>query len=395
MISGSPIATYRRTPAVTQVRRISTPKNHNHHKQPSSSSQSQMQAQAGMEPPQQHPTHSRAHSIPSSVSSRASSISEGGPPAPSGPGSGSGSGDALGASTIIEEESESTSDSMLAEQEKEREKALRKLSGSRPDFTGKAALAVPSHDAVVGAVPLVASPEPIRPSALERRPSADSSGGRGRSRSSQSHGTQSGRRSSGNSQSSSGQHGGHHAVFAAHKVVNPFGTPNGSHYTPHASASASHSHRNSRDGQRPKLRDVFKNKKAEGEDGWVDEDDSLVSYTGGFGQTSTSSGPSVGSGGAGGSGATPFANRSSTDFTPGGGARAPDSPAAFPVLGEGRYAGLSLSRGGDNLPSSASREGGAGAPSSGSWRGGGGGQTVRGPAFKRAAIVEEEEEEEE
>lgn len=299
MISGSPVATYRRTPAVTQVRRISTPKNRYSHSRNASN-------------------NSSAHS----ASSRRSSLSI----------------PLEGEETIMEEENENLEESV----ELERTRALRKLSGDRgtPEKSSQALTT-----AAVAAVDAMSANSPTVPE-VPRRLSNDHN--------SQRHGHGHHRHHSSSSAHVS-------TIFTAHKVVNPFGTPNGSHFT-----SSSHG-RTRRDNDKPKLRDIFKNRVGEGEDAWIDEDENL--YSGGFGQASS----------------RPMAPIQSLDGTPtisravSYGER-PDAVGTpnIPMLGEGRYAAVSRS---ECIPSN------FGGPRPR--------QTVKGPSFKQAATVVEEEEEEE
>lgn len=301
MLSGSPVAAFRRTPAVTQVRRIG----------PSHSTRMRS-------------AHSRSHSNASSVhsaGSRQSSISEAPDAEPS---------------TIAEE-----NETLDASVESERHQALHKLSGVQDNAISDTAL---------------------KPS-LSRRQSGDSNGnGRRRHTHSQAHSRSSSTSAMGNliTTGHSRHHtvsGAHHpTLFAAHKVVNPFGTPNGAHF--------SHSHkRTSSQNLHGPIRDVFRDKDPDGEGEWVDE---KVTYTGGFGQLGTDT-ASVSS----------HAKRAGgrESFDPG------QSPT--PAFGEGRYAALSGQRTDCAMPN----------PSNGTIRKAGG--AAKGPSFKRAAIVEEEEEEDE
>lgn len=298
MITGSPIATYRRTPAVTQVRRISTPKNRYNHSRNASN-------------------NSSAHS----ASSRRSSLSV----------------PHEGEETIMEEENEDLSESV----ELERHKALRKLSG---DNETQSDAAQPLTTAAVAAVDAMSNGAAPPPMSRRRSSSNDPSTHRSHHRHS----------------SVSSHHGS--TVFAAHKVVNPFGTPNGSHFT-------SHSHgKHKRESEKPKIRDIFKNVGREGEDGWVDEDE--VQYSGGFGQASRRPNltPQTSSG-------TPTLSRTNT-FA--GASDAFGTPIQ-PMLGEGRYAGV-------NRLDCAAPSGLSGPRPRG---------TAKGPSFRQAATVVEEEEEEE
>lgn len=296
MINGSPVATYRRTPAVTQVRRISTPKNRYSHSRNASN-------------------NSSAHS----ASSHRSSLSV----------------PMEGEETIMEEENENLDESV----ELERTKALRKLSGDQgvPATAPHAltAAAVAAVDAM--SEQLAVDPEP------QRRGSSEHSHGRHHRR----------------HHSSSSAHGS--TVFAAHKVVNPFGTPNGSHFT-----ANSHG-RSKRETEKPKLRDIFKKKIGDGEDGWIDEEEGV--YSGGFGQASSR--PTLMTTGSDG---MPTIHRTAS-YTP----QAEDvGTPNLRMLGEGRYAGVNRTE--------------CAAPSFGGPRPR---QTAKGPSFKQAATVVEEEEEEE
>lgn len=250
--------------------------------------------------------------------------------------------------TIIEEE-ENMEDSLV---ELERDRALRKLSGTPEDVASPAVK--PESSITPLTEEAVASVEADRPS-LEhiRRPSSEKS-----HRRSGKAGTAASALGRGHarSQSSTSAH-----LFAAHKVVNPFGTPNGSHFVQHSHRSSS-SHKEGSSGTRPKLRDVFA-KKAEGEEGWVDEDEEV--YTGGFGQGSSRTLSSIGAAAHG------------QQITP-------DSPVpnkGAGVFGEGRYAGLSSLPRGECVP----QAGTSGRRPA---------QTAKGPSFKRSATVVEEEEEE-
>ena len=243
--------------------------------------------------------------------------------------------------------------------ELERDRALRKLSGSAEASEDNLAAEPPAS-----ITPLteqaVKAVQQDRPS-LEhaRRPSSETSHRRQRT-SSQAAGPLSHGRGHSRSQSSASAH-----LFAAHKVVNPFGTPNGSHFV-------SHSQRAAKEGNsgtaKPKLRDIFA-KKGEGEDGWVDDDEGASTYTGGFGQSSARATTS-----------TAFLDTSA------GLSQAPGSPVPAQggsVFGEGRYAGVGAMARGEC------------APTQGGPNGRRPGQTVKGPSFKRSTTVVEEEEEEE
>ena len=145
------------------------------------------------------------------------------------------------------------------------------------------------------------------------------------------------------------------AIFTAHKVVNPFGTPAGSHYTPAAAARR----RTSSESAKPPLRDVFRTKKpADADNEWVDEEDEFSKYSGGFGQSQD------------------WLNKRSHSLDSG-----VTAPASSPALcfGEKRYAALSAPR-----VEAAGSTGNQRKPNN----------SVKPSAFKRAAIVEEEEEEE-
>lgn len=341
MLAGSPVATYRRTPAVTQVKRISRHDKYRH-------------------------SHSRHASNPSSVegdnNSRRSSIS-------------------LDAQkTILEEEDthedgvgvtgDGDEDTVAAE----RSRALRKLSGPAELLDAGSGNAderrrSPSPGLIPGMGPLLRSNTESdashpRSSSERRRTHHDNHRGLRQSSSSSSHGSH-GHHGHGRSASTHGP-----TVFAAHKVVNPFGTPNGAHFQPHSHGHTTPSRRSS-EGQRSTtattsgLRDVFKTSKPDGDSEWVDEDDGLGNYTGGFGQAgraSSSFGLGVQSGGS---------------LIPAG---TPPPPSS--LFGGGRYAGLSLG-GDDGTPHKTETA---------SWRGRTG---PRGPSFRRAATVTEEEEEEE
>lgn len=312
MISGSPVATYRRTPAVTQVRRISTPKNR------------YAQSRNASNPSSNH-----------SASSRRSSISV-----------------ALeGEETIMEEENENLEDSV----ELERTRALRKLSGDPGEED------LPSADRLTAAA--VAAVDALSGDAQPRREEL------ARHSRQSSH-----QRSQSQSHASNDDHHGHHrhgsssslhsnTVFAAHKVVNPFGTPNGSHFNSSSIGKA----RRETHHEKPKLRDVFKRLAQDSDDGWVDEEEGL--YTGGFGQASTRSMPVVHSS------ATPTISRTASSAQT---STADSEDHNAPMLGEGRYAGVSRTD--------------CAIPALGGPRPR---QAAKGPSFKRTATVVEEEEEEE
>ena len=302
MIAGSPVAAYRRTPAVTQVRRLSAPRNEwTRHSQ------------------------SRNHSNPSSIhtnDSRRSSVSTG----------------ADGENDIIEEENENTEDAVDAE----RSRVLQKLSGSTPPLSQ-------SPNGILGAPPDTLAPPP----SAERRPSSEVY-------------PQPPQKQLGHARDNTFTSPAHvNTIFLAHKVVNPFGTPNGSHFQSSSTSNNASQSRSGREQAKPKLRDVFRNKKADGEADWVDEDEGLETYSGGFGQGS----------------ARPASSMSAGQKGWGNSLGAMEEETAVPpsVLGEGRYAGIGLTRD-DVAPGNVV-----------SWRAM---PNARGPAFKRAAIVEEEEEEE-
>ena len=329
IISGSPVAAYRRTPSVTQVRRLSVPRN---------------------DKSSRHP-QSRNHSNPSSVhtdDSRRSSLSDG----------------TDEDHDIIEEENENVDiDDMNVEAERSR--TLQKLSEQdivplSPPLKDDMALDASTNLQGLNQSRDVRSPESYLPpqSTQQYRHARHPS-----------------------SSSISAAHG--NAVFAAHKVVNPFGTPNGSHFQPH-----SHLSRNSKEiGGKPKLRDVFKNKKPDGEgDDWVDEEEEGIdSYSGGFGQASSNKPTpslSLGQNGRSYGGLGVTTGISSRENNPVGTSLSSSSSSSTSTaaFGEGRYAGFGLARD-DCAP-----------PNVVSWRTV---QNTRAPGFKRAATVAEEEEEEE
>lgn len=253
--------------------------------------------------------------------------------------------------------------------ELERDRALRKLSGTPDDVESAAAAIVVATSAETIVTPLteeaVAAVEQDRPTLEDaRRPSSEVSHRRSRQA-----GASSSSQGRGHARSSSGASS---HLFAAHKVVNPFGTPNGSHFVSHSQRSAKEG---SSAAARPKLRDIFA-KKAEGEDGWVDDDEDA--YTGGFGQGSSRTASSLGLPSQDGRSGSYSSTMSVQPKTP-------DSPVpnqGGPVFGEGRYAGMSSMPRGESVPSSGS---GGRRPA----------QTGKGPSFKRSATVVEEEEEEE
>lgn len=317
LLSGSPVAAYRRTPSVTQVRRISAPS----HSRGRSSTH-----------------HSRNPSNPSSVhtnDSRRSSMSAG----------------VEGEETIIEEENENAEETV----ESERSRALRKLSGDlSAAFTDQLKLEGIQQQVL---------PEQSRPS-ISSRSSNESTR---RRRSGYTSHTPTRQHSTHHHGALTQNHHHHHSntIFAAHKVVNPFGTPNGSHYGPSAH------HRPHRDSSRASVRDVFRNQKNEGDGEWIDEDEDFENYSGGFGQGSATT--------------RSIFSSSPTAPAPQGlglqtGSPAPPSSSSFAksaLLGEGRYAGATMARG-DCAPPNLGRR-----PT----------VSTKGPSFKRAAIVEEEEEE--
>ena len=252
-----------------------------------------------------------------------------------------------GEETIMEEENENLEESV----ELERNKALRKLAGGDNEdvkSSGPQPLTVAAV-AAVDALSAEGAQAPSSPGELQRRPSNDHSHQRSHSHGNQPRGT-----------SMSSSHGS--TLFTAHRVVNPFGTPNGTHFT-------SHSHRTSkRESDKPKLRDIFKSTAVEGEDGWVDEDEGL--YSGGFGQASSRPAlPTHSSSG------TPTMTR--TGMYPVKAGEEFGTPN-LPMLGEGRYAGVSRTECAAPVFTGSRPRG-----------------TAKGPSFKQAATVVEEEEEEE
>jgi hypothetical protein len=241
----------------------------------------------------------------------------------------------------MEDDNENMEDSV----ELERTKAFKKLSGNPDDKPSPTALTVAAV-AAVDAMSASQTPDLSLP-AQSRSESQQPSNHRN-------HPHRQG--SSGSSHSP--------AVFVAHRVVNPFGTPNGSHFS-----NSSHS-RTKRENDKPKLRDIFKQQGQDGEDGWVDEEEGL--YSGGFGQASSRAAPSTTAPNFG----TPEPSRLFAQMPndiPNG--HESDS-SLHPMLGEGRYAGVGRS------------DCAAPASSIGRPR-----QTAKGPSFRQAATVLEEEEE--